>query len=114
MSRRTPRSTRTATLFPYTTLFRSHAGDGGGEAGAEGGGTADGRLHALLERGAHDHIVDLAGIDLGALDGGADGMGGQRGGGCGVERAAIGLADRRAGGGDDDGFAVAHEILLIL
>src|SRR3546814_14763131 len=24
MLRRTPRSTRTATLFPYTTLFRSH------------------------------------------------------------------------------------------
>src|SRR3546814_6225977 len=38
MIRRPPRSTRTDTLFPYTTLFRSpspelehrHAGDGGG------------------------------------------------------------------------------------
>src|SRR3546814_13517773 len=27
MIRRPPRSTRTDTLFPYTTLFRSHAGD---------------------------------------------------------------------------------------
>src|SRR3546814_6087200 len=28
MSRRPPRSTRTDTLFPYTTLFRSQGGDG--------------------------------------------------------------------------------------
>src|SRR3546814_18701564 len=28
MIRRPPRSTRTDTLFPYTTLFRSHAPDG--------------------------------------------------------------------------------------
>src|SRR3546814_10078490 len=28
MIRRPPRSTRTDTLFPYTTLFRSHAGRG--------------------------------------------------------------------------------------
>src|SRR3546814_2482173 len=27
MRRRPPRSTRTDTLFPYTTLFRSHRGD---------------------------------------------------------------------------------------
>src|SRR3546814_14258035 len=27
MTRRTPRSTRTDTLFPYTTLFRSHRDD---------------------------------------------------------------------------------------
>src|SRR3546814_7832694 len=30
MIRRPPRSTRTDTLFPYTTLFRSLAGDWGG------------------------------------------------------------------------------------
>src|SRR3546814_16327081 len=29
MIRRPPRSTRTDTLFPYTTLFRSNADDGG-------------------------------------------------------------------------------------
>src|SRR3546814_17581108 len=34
MIRRPPRSTRTDTLFPYTTLFRSIAGDEGG-AGAD-------------------------------------------------------------------------------
>src|SRR3546814_5776852 len=34
MRRLPPRSTRTATLFPYTTLFRSgQAKDGGGEGG---------------------------------------------------------------------------------
>src|SRR3546814_17993507 len=32
MIRRPPRSTRTDTLFPYTTLFRSRAGAGGGAA----------------------------------------------------------------------------------
>src|SRR3546814_2703343 len=34
MIRRPPRSTRTDTLFPYTTLFRSDAQPGGGCAGA--------------------------------------------------------------------------------
>src|SRR3546814_18108483 len=48
MIRRPPRSTRTDTLFPYTTLFRSTAaGGGGGEAfdvlGREGGGEQAGR-----------------------------------------------------------------------
>src|SRR3546814_20133188 len=32
MIRRPPRSTRTDTLFPYTTLFRSHVGNGHGHA----------------------------------------------------------------------------------
>src|SRR3546814_6576725 len=34
---RPPRSTRTDTLFPYTTLFRSLRGDGGDLAGTRGG-----------------------------------------------------------------------------
>src|SRR3546814_11838460 len=34
MLRRPPRSTRTDTLFPYTTLFRSHLQARGPEAGA--------------------------------------------------------------------------------
>src|SRR3546814_6401569 len=50
MIRRPPRSTRTDTLFPYTTLFRSagadvDAGDGsanGDEGGDPGGGGDDG------------------------------------------------------------------------
>src|SRR3546814_9738916 len=33
MIRRPPRSTRTDTLFPYTTLFRSHRRAGGWQAG---------------------------------------------------------------------------------
>src|SRR3546814_13278711 len=33
MIRRPPRSTRTDTLFPYTTLFRSCSGEVGGSAG---------------------------------------------------------------------------------
>src|SRR3546814_16653506 len=43
MIRRPPRSTRTDTLFPYTTLFRSVAGgrgDGARPAGASGRGAA--------------------------------------------------------------------------
>src|SRR3546814_2322983 len=44
MIRRPPRSTRTDTLFPYTTLFRSFAGMGGG-------GTGEGdRETALISR----------------------------------------------------------------
>ncbi len=47
-------------------------------------------------------------IDAGALDGGGDGVATERLGLRVVERAAIGLADRRAGGGDDDGFTGGH------
>src|SRR3546814_4290587 len=36
MIRRPPRSTRTDTLFPYTTLFRSAGGQQGGEAQGRG------------------------------------------------------------------------------
>src|SRR3546814_7392275 len=39
MIRRPPKSTRTDTLFPYTTLFRSDGGFGGsGSTGGSGGG----------------------------------------------------------------------------
>src|SRR3546814_2439716 len=47
MIRRPPRSTRTDTLFPYTTLFRSRAGDA-----AAARSLRDGVLHA---RGAPAH-----------------------------------------------------------
>src|SRR3546814_4347472 len=43
MSRRPPRSTRTDTLFPDTTLFRSRRHAGGGFLSAEGGVGAVGR-----------------------------------------------------------------------
>src|SRR3546814_3177727 len=44
MIRRPPRSTRTDTLFPYTTLFRSRAGGAEGGAGA----LAAGDLRAVV------------------------------------------------------------------
>src|SRR3546814_31172 len=39
MRRRPPRSTRTDTLFPYTTLFRSQFGQEGGSGWSRIGGT---------------------------------------------------------------------------
>src|SRR3546814_19101819 len=54
MIRRPPRSTRTDTLFPDTTLFRSH---GGGRLGAED--PADGGDHVGLARPVRaDHDGD--------------------------------------------------------
>src|SRR3546814_6246747 len=53
MIRRPPRSTRTDTLFPYTTLFRS----------AIGGTAADNTMAALLaQRGSNDLAATLAGV----------------------------------------------------
>src|SRR3546814_4335436 len=52
MIRRPPRSTRTDTLFPYTTLFRSALG-GEGEDLVAGGGDADG----MLELGRELHVA---------------------------------------------------------
>src|SRR3546814_6856239 len=60
---RPPRSTRTDTLFPYTTLFRSQGGCCGEGCGEEGGRQAagegrqaerKGRDHARLRRDARD------------------------------------------------------------
>src|SRR3546814_19497692 len=45
MIRRPPRSTRTDTLFPYTTLFRSGTGAGHSHAAEEGGDPASRRRH---------------------------------------------------------------------
>src|SRR3546814_8881803 len=52
MIRRPPRSTRTYTLFPYTTLFRSAAG------GPEGAGQHLGEQ----ARSAHAHHQDVVGV----------------------------------------------------
>src|SRR3546814_6012032 len=55
MIRRPPRSTRTDTLFPYTTLFRAHRGRDVSvlDEGADGGaGTTEGRDGGAPERGA--------------------------------------------------------------
>src|SRR3546814_2742139 len=47
MIRRPPRSTRTDTLFPYTTLFRSHEIDSGVRVGVT---TAEAQRVKALER----------------------------------------------------------------
>ena len=52
----------------------------------------------LLERRAHHHVVDLAGLDGGALERALDRVPAERLRLGVVERAAIGLADRRARG----------------
>src|SRR3546814_8209925 len=49
MIRRPPRSTRTDTLFPYTTLFRSHRLSHD-LRDAVHGGTVEDRLHIRVER----------------------------------------------------------------
>src|SRR3546814_11243694 len=49
MIRRPPRSTRTDTLFPYTTLFRSAEAGPGIGIGAFGDGVDEGRA-AMVER----------------------------------------------------------------
>src|SRR3546814_8481013 len=72
MIRRPPRSTRTDTLFPYTTLFRSAVGGQHGVLGAHGGLHAD--HHGLLadvevaEAADQAHAVHLAGLLLEAPD----------------------------------------------
>src|SRR3546814_19343165 len=50
MKRRPPRSTRTCTLCPYTTLFRS-GGGGNGEREARGQGDGPGRILCEQRRG---------------------------------------------------------------
>src|SRR3546814_13175386 len=61
MIRRPPRSTRTYTLFPYTTLFRSdmplHEGQAGGDL-------RRGRL-PVAGRAPEDHVAD---VDAGPVE----------------------------------------------
>src|SRR3546814_17577111 len=81
MIRRPPRSTRTDTLFPYTTLFRSgeldrllrrtalavdrHRGDRVGELRGEHRVAADvHRLLTALRNAAGDDVVDRPGVEV--------------------------------------------------
>src|SRR3546814_17206856 len=50
MLRRPPRSTRTDTLFPYTTLFRSSAGKADRRPSRHATRRAVGRRHHFVER----------------------------------------------------------------
>src|SRR3546814_730389 len=99
MIRRPPRSTRTDTLFPYTTLFRSLAGDRAGQGVHLGVGQAGGVLAALRmvrQAGAggnqapDDHVLLQAAQ---AVAGAAHGGLGQHAGGL-LER---GRGDERLG-----------------
>src|SRR3546814_1732847 len=54
MIRRTPRSKRTDTLFPYTTLFRSHHGYAGGLHQFLGAGLAAHPAHRRSRRADED------------------------------------------------------------
>src|SRR3546814_20885170 len=64
MSRPPPRSTRTDTLFPYTTLFRSGRGIGRGERFE----TAH-RLDQYLELSVIglDHVIEILHLPVGRL-----------------------------------------------
>src|SRR3546814_13380283 len=77
MKRRPPRSTRTDTLFPYTTLFRSRFD----VTDSNGDGTVDveeyvqefdDRLHRALEAGRDEHI-EAARRRFAAIDADKDG-----------------------------------------
>src|SRR3546814_17230575 len=56
MIRRPPRSTRTDTLFPYTTLFRS---DHGAMSGMDHGAMAAGASAAAADHGSSHSMVGM-------------------------------------------------------
>src|SRR3546814_9659398 len=62
MIRRPPRSTRTDTLFPDTTLFRSSFGSGGGLAGGLG---RPGQIFEQFRLCAPPSSLDLQHLELG-------------------------------------------------
>src|SRR3546814_19209485 len=71
MIRRPPRSTRTDTLFPYTTLFRSDQlldflGDAGGHGGVADVGVDLGQAVATDDHRLAFRMVDVAGQDRAA------------------------------------------------
>ena len=83
-----------------------HPGDRDRQPGADrrlAGDVVAGR--ALLQCGAEHHILDFGRVDPGAPHRLGDDVAGQGLRLGVVESAAIGLADRGAGGRDDDGFA---------
>src|SRR3546814_8301402 len=74
MIRRPPRSTRTDTLFPYTTLFRSGARRAGQLEAVAAKINRDGGRAVFLAGDAKDEgyaqsLVDLAVDEFGTLDG---------------------------------------------
>src|SRR3546814_5596683 len=71
MLRRPPRSTRTDTLFPYTTLFRSGLINGRvrltgqGDSVRKSLGSANGNIRFVIDHGTISNLaVALAGLDI--------------------------------------------------
>src|SRR3546814_9810440 len=62
MIRRPPRSTRTDTLFPYTTLFRSWAGDRRDRARQYAGGAIPSRKEPALRDRAARKVSRMAAV----------------------------------------------------
>src|SRR3546814_6426037 len=71
MIRRPPRSTRTATLFPYTTLFKPYRLTLDQAAALDQHSRLQRRRHLVIERfdltPAGTHAEDLAGVDVAFL-----------------------------------------------
>src|SRR3546814_16792207 len=94
MRRRPPRSTRTDTLFPYTTLFRSKPGAAGNVLRRHSGAFADVLARAGADRIRRPHLGPVA-VAAGAAPGAGH-----------VRRADLGLRDgTRAHRGSPDGRA---------
>ncbi|MNG96218.1 hypothetical protein D3C78_1077140 [compost metagenome] len=88
---------------------QGHARHTVGQAGGVSAESADVvTLGALLNGGAHDHVLDGISLDAGALQHRAYHMAAQDGGLGVVERTAKGLGQRRTGGGDDNYFMLVH------
>ena len=86
--------------------IQAHAAGGHRQAGGQGRLPGDiGPGRTLLQGGTHDHVLDLGRIDTRPGHGMTDGVAAQLLRLGVVEGSAIGAADGRAGGGDDDGFA---------
>ena len=82
-----------------------HAGHGHRAAGAQrdlAGDVAAGG--AFRRRAAHDHILDLLGVDLGAAHGMADNVAAHGGAVGVVEGTTERFGEARSGGRDDDGI----------
>src|SRR3546814_11484047 len=95
MIRRPPRSTRTDTLFPYTTLFRSHAAAVGGR-----------NVEVVVRATARNRVEGIDAVDEVGVDEVAGGVHRQV---VVAERAGAGDTAPRAAVGEDHRAAVVRE-----